>query len=54
VEHECPECGHDVPVDYEEQPKRVVCPHCRMECEVDYDAELDNGSWRDLTKLRLN
>jgi len=51
VEHECPCCGSDVPVDYEQSPKHVRCPNCNALLNVDYDADLDDGAWRDLTKL---
>jgi len=51
VDHECPCCGEDVPIDYNESPKKVNCPHCQACLTVDYDADLDNGEWKDLTKL---
>ena len=47
--YSCPECDEDVPVRDE---KTVACPHCNTRLLVDEDGEIEDGQWRDLTKLR--
>ncbi len=48
-DHECPSCGETLEVG--EFDSKVTCLECQNSWIVDRDAEFDNGSWRDLSKL---
>lgn len=48
----CPNCEEDVPCALP-LAKFVECPECKTKLEIMVDAEFDNGSWHDLTKLSI-
>ncbi len=52
--YECLCCGHEINVDQSKitaKRNRVACPYCNAQFYVDVDAEFDNGTWINLTKL---
>ncbi len=51
-EYECPVCGEwiETPEHYQGDYK-VRCPSCGEKLVLSVDAEFENGSWHDLSKL---
>ncbi len=49
-EYDCPVCEELVEVPYHENDA-IQCPHCKHNLQVNRDADLVDGSWKDLTTL---
>lgn len=49
--YECPVCGEWIEILSTTNKANMNCPWCNERLRLDVDAEFDNGSWRDLSKL---
>lgn len=49
--YDCPVCGDEVEVGWSDE--KVTCKKCGTHLVVEPDADFDNGSWKDLTVLRV-
>lgn len=45
----CPSCDDVIEVAIEAE--RVVCPHCKVAFNINYDSEFIDGSWKGRTTL---
>lgn len=43
VELECPECGTAFVYNVANPPPSVICPHCKVELDVDFETDDDDG-----------
>ena len=53
-DYECPVCDEWISVTLDSEnidTNDLKCPWCKTRLRLDADAEFENGSWRDLSKL---
>jgi Zn finger protein HypA/HybF involved in hydrogenase expression len=48
-ELECPKCGEPIMVEPQEQV--LECPACKAKLDLVVDADYDEGTWRDCSRL---
>ena len=52
--YDCPSCGDNIKIPSDclsDKNEDCCCSNCGVEFTIDYDAEFEDGMWRDRTKL---